>query len=88
MGGAMMENKVVVIDSVREVYGVDSFLGDRPDKWTMKVSDLIALLEDLDPDARVVLSHDNGYTFGSLWFDRIREAVADPVTSELDYEFA
>ena len=32
----------------------------------MTVGDLIAILEDYDEDALVILSHDNGYTYGSI----------------------
>ena len=36
----------------------------------MTVRELIDFLEQLDEDAKVVLSHDNGYTYG--WLDERR----------------
>ena len=33
---------------------------------TLTVSELINLLSDMDEDAKVYLSNDNGYTYGSL----------------------
>lgn len=42
--------------------------GYSPDQCgkTMTVSELIALLEDYDEDAKVYLSNDNGYTYGRI----------------------
>lgn len=33
---------------------------------TMTVAELIAALEEFDPDSPVYLKHDGGYTFGSI----------------------
>ena len=33
---------------------------------TMTVGDLIAMLEDFDPDSLVFISNDNGYTYGHI----------------------
>lgn len=33
---------------------------------TMTAGELIAYLEDYDEDTKVYLSHDNGYTYGSI----------------------
>lgn len=82
-----MKEKVVVIDAVREVYDPRVFVGKHPGKWSMKVNDLLVLLEDMDPEARVILSNDGGRTYGCVWFDRITEAVVDPETGRLTCEF-
>ena len=33
---------------------------------TMTVGELTRVLEDFDPDDKIYLSHDNGYTYGSI----------------------
>lgn len=40
---------------------------------TMSVGDLRDFLMDFNPDDLVVLSHDNGYTFGGIRKDDFRE---------------
>lgn len=49
----------LIIRADRESYGKD-------DVRTMTVGELIAFLEEFDEDAQVILSHDNGYTYGGL----------------------
>ena len=49
---------------------------------TMTVGELKALLEDYDDDAFVMLINDNGYTYGSVGYEDIRDAVFD----EEEYE--
>ena len=83
----MEKQNVVVIDAKRDAYGADKFFGAPPDFRTMTVHDLLILLEDMDPDARVIISNDRGYTYGSVWFDNISEAVVDPDTGEVLLEF-
>lgn len=46
---------------------------------TMTTGDLIAFLEDFDPDTPVYLKHDGGYTFGG-----IRESSFDPDEGDWD----
>lgn len=53
--------KVIVFSAEREGYSIDQIF----DKATT-IEELIAFLEDFDPDTRIVLSHDNGYTYGGL----------------------
>lgn len=40
---------------------------------TLTVGEIIAILEDLDPDAPVYLKHDGGYTYGSIGEDDFQE---------------
>ena len=49
---------------------------------TMTVGELKALLEDYDDNAYVMLINDNGYTYGSISYDDIREEVFE----EEEYE--
>lgn len=58
--------KYLVIDARREAYGKD-------DIKTITVGELISILEDMDPDGKVILSHDRGYTFGGIRPELIRE---------------
>ena len=50
----------LVWEAPREGYGIEQM--DRP----MTVGELMAILEDYDEDALVILSHDRGYTYGSI----------------------
>lgn len=49
---------------------------------TLTVQELIDVLQALDPDANVYFSNDNGYTFGSIWYENIVEGDED---AEDDY---
>ena len=57
--------KYVEIGARREAYSVDDVAGS-----TLTLGELIDVLEDLEDevgeDAPVILSHDNGYTYGSI----------------------
>ncbi len=53
--------KAVVFGASRDGYSI----GQIADK-AMTVGELIWLLQDFDEDALVVLSHDRGYTYGSI----------------------
>ena len=44
---------------------------------TMTVGELIAMLEDFDPDSLVFLSNDNGYTYGHIGDYDMQEAQYD-----------
>lgn len=57
--------RVVVIEAKRESYSIGSLYE------TMKVKELIDYLSQFDGDADVVLSHDNGYTYGGITEDNI-----------------
>lgn len=51
--------KRLIILAMRESYGAD-------DVQTMTVRELREALEEFDDDARVILSHDGGYTYGGI----------------------
>lgn len=53
-------NMVMVFEAMRTAYGMGDV--DHP----MTVGELRAMLDDLDEDMPVILSHDGGYTYGSL----------------------
>ena len=52
--------KAIVFEAPREGYGIDQIR--RP----MTVGDLMEFLEDIDPDTLFILSHDSGYTYGTI----------------------
>ena len=52
--------KAVVFEAPREGYAIDQIAEP------MTVGQLISLLSDLDPETLFVLSHDRGYTYGSI----------------------
>lgn len=60
----------VVFEANRDGYGIDQ-IADR----AMTARELISMLEDYDEDTLVVMSHDNGYTYGSISFRA--EAIED-----------
>ena len=53
--------KAIVFEAPRSGYGIDQIAGK-----AMTVGELKAILEELDDDTLFVLSHDNGYTYGSI----------------------
>ena len=53
--------KAICFEAYREGYGIDQ-IADR----AMTVGELTEILRDFDEDTLVVLSHDNGYTYGSI----------------------
>ena len=50
----------LVYNTFREAYGLEDV------RRTMTVGELIAHLQDYDPDTPVYLGFDNGYTYGGL----------------------
>ena len=68
--------KRLIISAMRESYGKD-------DLRTMTVGELKSLLEDYDDDAEIVLSHDNGYTYGGIRQELIEEEYDDEEEEEL-----
>lgn len=54
------EEEKVIIEANREGYGFDQI------RNTMTVRELIDYLEQFNEDAKVYLSHDNGYTYGGI----------------------
>ena len=59
----------VTIEANRNGYTIEQIVR----KGTMTVKDLIDYLQDFDEDMPVVISNDNGYTYGTLSFDDINE---------------
>lgn len=55
-----MSKRAIVFEAAREGYGIEQIR--RP----MTVGELIGFLQDFDEDTLVILSHDRGYTYGSL----------------------
>lgn len=53
--------EALVFEAVRSGYSIDQ-IADR----AMTVGELKAILEDYDDDTLFVLSHDRGYTYGSI----------------------
>lgn len=53
--------RAVVFEAPREGYGIDQ-IADK----AMTVGELIEFLQDFNEDTLFVLSHDNGYTYGSV----------------------
>ena len=61
--------------------------GYAPDQCgkTMTVGEMMRYLEDFDPDDKIYLSHDNGYTYGSITerdFDENEEMDEEPDENE------
>lgn len=55
---------MIVIEANRTAYSASNV------RRTMTVAELIEKLEEYNPDDKVVLSHDKGYTFGGItYFD-------------------
>lgn len=71
-----MQN-IVIIDAIRDGYGVEQINN------TMSVGELIACLQEFDENAKVYLSHDNGYTYGGITERRIEDAQFDEETEEI-----
>jgi len=63
-----MRKEAVVFEAVRQAYSIKQVADS-----AVTVGALIEMLEEYDEDTIVVLSHDNGYTFGSInrWDGRL-----------------
>lgn len=57
----------VIIEAAREGYSPEQV------RNTMTVKELIEILSDYDEDAKVYLSHDNGYTYGGIRYGSFSE---------------
>ena len=62
--------RAIIIEARRSCYSKEEVNG-------MTVKELIQYLEEFDEDAMVVLSHDNGYTYGGINERDIREDEDD-----------
>lgn len=67
----MAMRKAVVFEALRTGYGIDQIANE-----AMTVGELIEFLKDFDEDTLFVLSHDRGYTYGSI------NAIRDVTTYE------
>ena len=76
-----MSKSVVIISAHRQAYGIDDVL----EKGTMTVGELVKYLEEnFDEDSPLVLSHDNGYTYGALDEDYFRDTEVGEDGGEID----
>lgn len=66
-----MRKKAIIIKAPREVY-VPS------EAEAMTARELISELQNLDPDAVVILSHDNGYTYTGVRAENIYTKTLEP----------
>lgn len=71
---------IITIDGRREGYGPDQI------KRTMTVGELIDYLSQFDEDSKVMLSNDNGYTYGSITYTSFEEIEAEDEEEEEDEE--
>lgn len=52
--------EAIVFEAMRDGFGIDHI------KNPMTIGELMDILQDYDEDTLFILSHDNGYTYGSL----------------------
>lgn len=69
-----MSKQVLIIEAKREGYSIEQAENERE---AITVGELMQMLEDFDEDAKVYISNDNGYTYGSVTEYRIREDWVD-----------
>lgn len=63
-----MEHKsIITIEANREGYSFDQI------RRTITVGELRQLLEDYDDDTEIMISNDNGYTYGGIYSSEIIE---------------
>lgn len=63
----MAMKRMAVFDTKKEGYWVDQL------QHLMTVKELKKILDDLRDEDMIVISHDNGYTFGSIKFNGVWE---------------
>ena len=73
-----MQDIILMIDGRREEYSPEEI------RSTMTVGELISFLEDYDEDTKVMLSNDNGYTYGSITYGSFSEY--EPESDDYDEE--
>ena len=69
--------KALVFEAPRTGYGIDQIANN-----AVTVGDLIEMLQEYDEDTLFVLSHDGGYTYGSI---RPYEAVRYEETEDGEF---
>lgn len=57
-----MARKAIVFEAERMGYGIDQVADN-----LMTVAELMEILQEYDDDTLVVISHDNGYTYGGMY---------------------
>ena len=66
--------------------------GYAPDQCgnTMTVGEMMRYLEDFDPDEKIYLSHDKGYTYGSItqWDFEEREDMDEDIDETEDQDIS
>lgn len=68
--------KKVILETTRQGYET-SQCGS-----TLRVKDIIDILQSMDEDAEVFFSNDNGYTYGALHWDTIQEVEEESEDEE------
>lgn len=63
-----MEKSIVIIKAERTAYSKGDVI-----RYTCTVRELIEQLEQFDDDSPVILSHDNGYTYGAIRYQNFDE---------------
>lgn len=80
--------KYIEIDAKREAYSADEVAGS-----TLTLEELIGILEELEEevgeDTPVIVSHDRGYTYGSIHdnYIRVEETEEEPEEEDEEEEF-
>lgn len=60
---------MVIIDAARTAYSANDI------QRTFTVAELMEALSQYDPDEKVVLSHDGGYTYGGIDWNDIHDEL-------------
>lgn len=60
---------MVIIDAARTAYSAKDILR------TFTVAELMEALSQYDPDEKVVICHDGGYTYGGIGWDDIHDEL-------------
>ena len=79
-----MSKNVIIIEAVREGYAPDQI------RKTATVEELIEVLQEFGDcygmDSEVYLSHDSGYTYGGIYYDRFNAAGYQDGVLDFDVE--
>ena len=70
----------LMIEGRREGYGPDQL------RKTMTVGELMDYLSQFDEETPVILSNDNGYTYGSITYDSFMDGNFDEDGNRVDEE--
>ena len=64
-----MSRRAIVFEASRSGYSIDQLFTGYGWNKPITVGDLMGILEDYDEDDLFILSHDNGYTYGTVRAD-------------------